>query len=267
MEGRRNSATAARKVIGNVNEPRCGVDTIHVRRLQMKTPFSGNSVLDMAALRRPEVNKPVAIKLRHEFVVLILFKHNWALCSCIQEEEETYADSLSFVFPVLRNSSNLRHPVPIGRLSFDFRYFSLAALVSVLNAYHLVLDDSVTDRGLEKEEGRGRGERGSRYPTEKPADFSFPISKSTHCNDGRLRCRITAAAAAAAAAAAVESSAVASLHTSVFAFCCHRPADKASVAGGLRVLQVMRNILFSTPCLVSAGQTRRITLIICRGAG
>lgn len=26
-------------------------------------------------------------------------------------------------------------------------------LVSVLNAYHLVLDDSVTDRGLGKEEG------------------------------------------------------------------------------------------------------------------
>lgn len=31
------------------------------------------------------------------------------------------------------------------------RYFSLAVLVSMLNAYHLVLDDSVTDRGLETE--------------------------------------------------------------------------------------------------------------------
>lgn len=62
-------------------------------------------------------------------------------------------------------------------------------LVSVLNAYHLVLDDSVTDRGLEKEGEGGVGggsererTRGSRYPTEKPSDFSFPISKSTHCN-------------------------------------------------------------------------------------
>lgn len=76
------------------------------------------------------------------------------------------------------------------------RYFSLAALVSVLNAYHLVLDAGVTDRGLEMERGEaeeeveevggwmegGVWERGSRYPTEKPADFSFPISKSTHCN-------------------------------------------------------------------------------------
>lgn len=31
------------------------------------------------------------------------------------------------------------------------RYFSLAALLSVMNAYHLVLDDSVTDRGLKRE--------------------------------------------------------------------------------------------------------------------
>lgn len=35
------------------------------------------------------------------------------------------------------------------------RYFSLAALLSVLNAYHLVLDDSVTDSGLEREGRRG----------------------------------------------------------------------------------------------------------------
>lgn len=35
------------------------------------------------------------------------------------------------------------------------RYFSLAALLSMLNAYHLVLDDSVTDSGLEREGRRG----------------------------------------------------------------------------------------------------------------
>ena len=34
-------------------------------------------------------------------------------------------------------------------------------LVSVLNAYHLVLDDSVTDRGLEEEEEEGGGRGGS----------------------------------------------------------------------------------------------------------
>lgn len=39
------------------------------------------------------------------------------------------------------------------------RYFSLAVLVSVLNAYHLVLDDSVTDRGLKKEGRQWEGRR------------------------------------------------------------------------------------------------------------
>lgn len=39
------------------------------------------------------------------------------------------------------------------------RYFSLAALLSVLNAYHLVLDDSVTDSGLEREGEEGGRER------------------------------------------------------------------------------------------------------------
>lgn len=57
----------------------------------------------------------------------------------------------------------------------------------MLNAYHLVLDDGVTDRGLDrgKKEGEGRGvweTKRSCYPTEKPSDFSSPISKSTHCN-------------------------------------------------------------------------------------
>jgi len=43
------------KVIGNINEPWCRADTVHVRRLQMKTPLNSNSVLDMAALRKLEV--------------------------------------------------------------------------------------------------------------------------------------------------------------------------------------------------------------------
>lgn len=51
MEGTRRR----REVIGNINEPQCRADTVHVSRLQMKTPLNGNAVLDMAALRKPEV--------------------------------------------------------------------------------------------------------------------------------------------------------------------------------------------------------------------
>lgn len=46
----------------------------------------------------------------------------------------------------------------------------------MLNACHLVLEDSVTDRAV-GEAGKRASERAG-----KPADFSFTISKSTHCN-------------------------------------------------------------------------------------